>query len=358
MITPLRCGVDTLEVTFGGELPEEFVRDLQARKDKAQLLGTAQEVMLSGEMFYVQPKGRGFYSFVCRNEDMDVMFGTVGVRYPMMVSCSAYGLARRGVDMIWSRARMIGSDVGCIAHNVSRIDVALDFEGWVPNFEEMRHVVCKANFRPIYPSVDNPQTFQFGSGGVVVRIYDKTQQARDCDKGWWVFVWRICPGFDESLPVWRAEVQVRGPVLRELGLRSPAAVLDRIDAIFDYGLRWASLRVPGTDSNLSRCPEHPAWEALRTSQMRSEPLSRVRQARQLATYQSLVPRMRSLVVSAALSLETDDFWTATESLTHDAFMSIEPLGAQEGEDKSSKAADLRAFQALLAARRRKLSGPF
>jgi hypothetical protein len=358
VITPLRCGVDTLEATFEGELPDGFVDDLNRRKQLAQLHDEPQEVMLNGEMFYVQPKGRGFYSLVLRNQDMDLLFGSAGLRYPMSAVFSSYGLARRGVDNLWSIAESIGAAADCFPYSISRIDVAIDFQGWVPTFEEMRSVVCKTDFHPVYPSVDNPQTFQFGKGDVVVRVYDKTKQAHDCDKSWWVFIWRLCSGFDQSLPVWRAEVQVRRPVLKELGLTSPAEVFERIDAIFDYGLRWASLRVPGSDSNLTRCEEHPAWETLRHFQMRSEPLSRVRQARRLASYQSLIPRMRSLIVSGALCLETEDFWTAAKVLTQDAYMSIEPLSARDARGMSAQDADLQAFQALLVARRRKLSGEF
>ena len=337
-------------------MPEEFLDDLNARKEKAQRKGEPQEVMLNGETFYVQPKGRGFYSLVVRNRNMDLLFGSAGLRYPMFVVFSAYGLASRGVDSLWSVAASIGAAVDCFPYSVSRMDVAVDFQGWVPSFEEMRSMVCKSDFHPVYPNVDNPQTFQFGKGDVVVRVYDKTKQAHDCDKSWWVFVWRLCSGFDESLPTWRAEVQVRGPVLKELGLTSPAEVFERIDAIFDYGLSWASLRVPGSDSNLRRCEEHPEWTALRSFRMRSKPLARVRQARQLASYQSLIPRMRSLVVSAALWMESEDFWTVARALTQDAYMSIEPLDSQEAKGMSGKDADAEAFKALLAARRRKKSG--
>ena len=359
MITPLRCGVDTLEITFAGKLPKEFHVGLYDLKAKAQAEDAPQELMLGGEMFYLQPKGRGFYAFVCRNAEMDVLFGTVGLLFPISVRFSAYGLARRGVDSLMQLARTIGSDVKCSPHQVSRLDVALDFQGWVPTFDEMRNVVCKAQFRPVYPNVETPSTFQFGKGDVVVRLYDKTRQAHDCDKSWWVFVWRISRGYDESAPVWRAEVQLRGPALRELDLGSPTAALEHLGDAFDYGLRWASLRVPGSDSNLRRCPEHPAWETLRTSQVRSEPLSRVRPARQLALYQSLVSRMLSVIVSAALVLETDDFSTAARTLLRDAHGSIVSIRAsREDEDSSGLADDQRGFEALLAARRRQVSDEF
>ena len=359
MISPLRCGVDTLEVTFEGELSEEFVEELERRKGDAQAQDMPIAVLLGGETFYLHPKGRGFYSLVCRNADMDVLFGSAGLHYPMSARFSAYGLARRGVNDLWKLACSIGESVGCTPRNVSRIDVAVDFQGWVPTFDEMRNVVCKTEFRPVYPSVDKPQTFQFGKGDIVVRLYDKTQQARDCDKKWWVLVWRLCRGFDPILPVWRAEVQVRGQVLRELGLLSPGMVFDNLDAIFDFGLRWASLRVPCGDSNLSRCAEHPAWEDLRGFQVSPQPLARVRQGRRLAVYQSLIARMLSLAVSASLALGTDDFWTAARQLTEDAYLSIEPVRAEEHDsDKSRDGADHRGFEALLAVRRRRLSDEF
>lgn len=323
MITPIRCGVDTLEATFAGTLDEEFVTDLQVRKERAQARGEADEVMICGEMLHLLPKGAGLWPYVLRSDALIIRLGTAKNVPAMSVRLLAHGLAECGVDILWAKAREIADALGLVFQNCSRLDVALDYQGDWFTFEEMLNVVCPANFRPVYPNTTKPQTFQFGKGDIVVRIYDKSAEIAANDHPWWVYVWRVSEDYSQELPVYRVEAQVRGPILRELGLRTVDKCVESLPELFDYALRWCSLRSPSEDSNKSRWPEDPRWTALRTASAPTRSLSRVRPARALMGYDAAVKRFVGTIASAGAAVGSTDYWALAKAITTDAEQRIE-----------------------------------
>lgn len=323
MITPLRCGVDTLEATFSGELEEEFIEELVRRKGLAQTRDCAEEVPLCGSTFQLLPKGMGLWAYVIRNDELLIRLGTGSHIPTMSVRLLAHGLAGRGVDSLWASVLEIAAELGLTYKNCTRLDVAVDFQGEWFTHEEMLSVVCPSTFRPVYPNTVNPQTFQFGKGQIVVRLYDKTAEIAAKNHGWWKFVWRLCDGYTDGEPVYRAEVQLRGPVLKELGFGSMNALLASLPELFAYGLTWCSLRVPSPDTNRSRWPEDPRWTLLRTAFHPSAPLGRVRPACTIIEYDAVVKRFVSLISSAGAAVDSDDYWQLSRAITSDAEQRIE-----------------------------------
>ena len=323
MITPLRCGVDTLEATFFGELSPEIVEALKGCKEEAQAKDMGVEITLGRNTFHVMPKGAGLWPYVIRNDNLLIRLGTARNLPPMSVRLLAEGLASLGADRLWAQAQEIGHDLGLTARNCSRVDIALDFQGERFTFEEMLNVVCPASFRPVYPNTVNPQTFQFGKGAIVVRLYDKTAEIAGKDNRWWPFVWRLADGYHEGEPVYRAEVQLRGVALKELGYQGVDSVIAGIRELFSYGLTWCSLRTPNADSNRSRWPEEPRWAMLRTAFPPSHALGRTRPVSVLIEYDAVVKRYVSLVTSAGASTGNTDFWELSRMITTDAEQLIE-----------------------------------
>lgn len=323
MITPLRCGVDTLEATFAGELSEEIVEELERRKKLAQATGETNELLLAGMTFHMSPKGGGFWAYSMRNDEMIVQLGTAKNLPPMKVHLLARGLAEVGVSKLWSKAREIADELGLKFQNCTRVDVALDFQGDFLTFEESLNITCDAPFRPVYPNTVQPETYQFGKGDIVVRLYRKSIEIAAKGKEWWVFVWRLCDGYQEGEPVHRAEVQLRGKVLREYGMHSVEEVIDSLPELFAAGLEWCSLRVPTDDSNKSRWPEDPRWTALRTAFNPSRALGRVRPAQAIIEYDKAVKRMVALIVYAGVAVDSTDYWSLAQALTTDAEQLIE-----------------------------------
>lgn len=323
MITALRCGVDTLEATFEGTLDPEFVEELERRKTRAQQVNEADQTMLAGMPFDLLPKGQGFWPYMLRNEEMIVWLGVAKHVPAMKVRLLAEGLASMGADKLWAKAREVADDLGLVFRSCSRLDIALDWQGHWFTPEEMRHIVCPSGFRPVYPSIDKPETYQFGQQDMVVRVYNKSVEIVKHRHEWWKLIWRICPGYDAGLPVYRVETQMRGPVLRELGYGSVERIFDELPEIFSYGLTWCSLRVPTDGINTGRWLEDPRWEALRTAFAPSKPLGRVRPAKQLLSYDASVKRFVGLITSAGASLENDDYWGLARAITTDAERLIE-----------------------------------
>jgi hypothetical protein len=200
--------------------------------------------------------------------------------------------------------------------NLTRIDVAVDFQGWAPTFEEMQNVVCKSSFRPVYPNTFSPETFQFGKGNVVLRVYDKTKEIAVKNHLWWHNVWQLC-GYDPALPVWRAEVQLRSAALKEMNMRHVDTALANIYGLYTYGLDWCSLRLPAADSNLRRAPEHPAWIDLREKFAPAHSLGRIRPVTQCLDYDAAVARISGLFASAAVAAEIQDYDEVCEALKLD-----------------------------------------
>ena len=80
-----------------------------------------------------------------------------------------------GVDALWAKIVEIGTEFG-LTLATSRDRRGRGLPGVGSDLCRDVQVVCKSNFRPVYPNTVSPQTFQFGKGEVVVRLYDKTAQ--------------------------------------------------------------------------------------------------------------------------------------------------------------------------------------
>ncbi len=316
MITPIRCGVDTLEATFSGDLEFWVGKELSRRKRTAQLANTPEPIRLCNENLFVGDRGMRFYDYVVRNRDLMLLFSVGGAMPPMGLRLFAEGLASRGVTELWSKAKEIAKEVEVSPLNLTRIDVAVDFQSWNPSFEEMQHVVCKSSFRPVYPNTKAPETFQFGKGAVVLRLYDKTKEIAVKDKLWWHNVWRLL-GYDPSLPVWRLEVQLRSAALKELGCRDVDTALNDIYALFCYGLDWCSLRASSNDTNLRRATEHPAWIDLREKFAPARSLGRIRPVVSTMSYDAAVGRIAGLLATAAAVTGVTDYDALVQDVAAD-----------------------------------------
>jgi len=323
VISPLRCGVDTLEATFDGEIPEETVEELKRRKGLAIASGDPSRLMLGGQVYYMNPKGGGGWPYSIRNDYMIIRLGTSKHIPKMSVHLLAQGLAELGVATLWSQVLAVADDLELTFRNCTRLDIALDYQGDFFTFEDSLNVTCPSSFRPIYPNTSNPETYQFGKGDMVVRVYRKSVEIAAKDNEWWVFVWRICPGYREGEPVHRVEVQMRGKVLRELGFFTIEQILEGLPELFAYGLEWCSMRVPTADSNRSRWPEDPRWTALRTASSPARELRRIRSAAAIISYDKAVKRLVSVCSYAGAAVGSTDYWHLAQMLTTDAEQLIE-----------------------------------
>lgn len=336
-VRPLRCDIDTLEASMTGEVPEEVIDTLERLKQIAQDKEEPQPYVVEGIELFVLPRGRGKLPFVLVTNDYHLLLSKSS--FPSMVKLLQRGLASRGAEALLREVETVARHFGLLLLNCTRIDVACDFQGWVPTFDEMRHVVCPSSFRPIYPNTEHPETYYFGKGAIVVRVYDKTKEIAASNKAWWQVVWRTSRHYVKDEPVWRVEVQMRSQALKEFGCRSVQSALENVHGVFEAGLKWCSVRVPSADSNRSRWPDHPAWAYLLRSYQPGQPLGRVKPAVQLMEYDQQVKRILSVVTSAAVTLQNDDY----EQVFRLLFDDVEGYIAREGLE----------FKQLVESKRRK-----
>lgn len=183
---------------------------------------------------------------------------------------------------------------------VSRLDLACDFAGWLPTPELLESIVGRVIRRdPIYehhtelgeeaprrkPFAKLHNTgrtftgFTFGGGPLLCRLYDKTVELRRSGKKWFEPKWAAAGwrGVEEDGHVWRLEFQVRRDSLRHaelsfaddaLEMRSWADVKRGLDGLWQYlTQKWLSYRLPRTKER--RVIYHPRWEVLQGASFNS-----------------------------------------------------------------------------------------
>lgn len=141
---------------------------------------------------------------------------------------------------------------------LSRVDFTFDFLLPVVDFDE-DSFVSLASKDAQHRRDRKVQTFKFGEGDVVLRVYDKCAEVRESSgKTWFHDLWG---GVTEH--VWRIEFQVRKALLRRFGIRTFADLFDSCGDVLRYLVtEHTTLRVRQADSNRSRWPLHPLWALL------------------------------------------------------------------------------------------------
>lgn len=297
----LWSGFDTLEITWSGAVFEPWQGLLDGAKVNARDTLRSNAVRLGGECLYVQRSGLKPWAWVLVGPDYHLRLG----RGAPAASCRllSVGLTAHGPERLVARVERVLESVGAFGRpRVSRADVAMDFQGWVPGAGTMtRSVVCPASFRPVYPSIEAPETFQFGRGAVVARVYNKSAEVR-AKPSHWPSYWSSCEAYSAERDVWRVEFQYRRDALRELGVVTPDDALSSARGLMEYGLRWCSVRKRTGDSNVRRRPVHPAWEQIGAFFSVSEPLQRVLDGPGEGGAVALVPQISGLLVSVGAHL--------------------------------------------------------
>jgi len=244
-VSVLWCGIDTLEASYRAVLDPGLVDTLEELKAAAQRDEAPQPLEIGGYQASVQARGLKRWRFLVTGEDLHLRLSPTGTAPNISVRLLSLGLLALGHERLFALAEELACSCGHVSRlGLSRLDVACDFQGFVPTFADAQRIVCRASYRPIYPNTENPETFYFGCGAIVVRLYNKTREIAQSGKGYWRTVWERHPGFDAERDVWRFELQLRREALDELGCRDPEAAFANLERLLGFGLDWANLRVP------------------------------------------------------------------------------------------------------------------
>ena len=263
--TLLISGLDSLYVSYYLDTATGLLdwEDLAYRKERVGRDRNAkfEKLTLGTETFALQAFGRHPYKYVLANKEFEVRLGE-----RMSPSCHVQyfseALWHWGVDALTARFARWCDSVGLIPTRpevMSRADFAFDYHLPVVDFVT-EDFVSRAAKDGQWRQHGDYQTFQFGQGMVVVRVYDKVAEIeQQSEKAWFFDLWGRKDG------VWRVEFQIRNERLKEGGIKTVKDLKElQGDVLRELAGKHTTLRRPNGDSNRSRWPLHPLWQALQT----------------------------------------------------------------------------------------------
>jgi len=259
----LLWGLDSLYVSYFFRAKQSQIDwdDLAYRKERLRADGNAEgaEISLGSQRFMLQPYGSKPYSYVLRNRTFVVRLAE-NLNPCCNVQFLSEGLWKHGVSSILTQFDLWAESVDLSSSRlatVGRADWAFDFGLKTVNFNE-DCFVSLASKDAKHRKDGRPQTFTFGNGDKVVRVYDKVAEIQEASgKTYFYELW----GQEEN--VWRVEFQVRGDGLKEAGIRAlPDLFAGEAELLRHLARKHTSLRLPSQDGNRSRWPFHSLWSAL------------------------------------------------------------------------------------------------
>jgi hypothetical protein len=308
----LWSGIDTLEAFFRGNLREGLAEKLQQAKEQAQAEEMSVPFQIGDQLLFVAPTGVKPWAWLLTSEDLHLRLSASRKVPTASTRLTARGLVTQGHEALYDLAASLAGQFGARTEGgLSRLDLAVDFQGFEPTLAEMEAVVCSASFRPVYPNLKKPETFQFGKGDIVVRIYNKTKELAKSGKTWLEAVWYEHPDYDPTEAVWRFEVQYRRKMLKQLCCTQVADAFAHLSGLLGYALYWCELRVPEGE-NRTRWAVDPRWDELRAATFAGKPLPRVKEEARAVSFAQVAPQVVGLLVSGAAGA---GIWELEEAFT-------------------------------------------
>jgi hypothetical protein len=269
----LRCDVDSLYLSYPGDLAEDWDQKLRSLKLLAQspdLSEAAQAQVTIGEhVFEVRDRGSRRFAYVLEDGWYRLELSAAqSLALPLAyVQIASELLTAHGVENAEKSLRYIVNTLGHVteAPNISRVDLCVDFLTDTPLNDIKEHAwVTRAHQISKHTVQGRFSGWSIGSGGKLsARLYDKTLELQKSHKDYLKPLWTAA-GWQEGQTVWRLEFQYRRDVLKELGIRKIPDLLNNLAGLWRYAIeQWLRLTLPSSsDATQTRWPLHPLWLAL------------------------------------------------------------------------------------------------
>jgi len=265
---PLRWGIDSLYLSYPGQLSESVDANLRALKKLAQDrddVAAKAQYKLGDHVFEVKDKSSGLFAFTLEDNAFQIRLSAHHAKaMPMAyVKVSSHYLAHKTPSEAEAHLRSLLYPLGDVSPpKVSRIDLFVDFASSI-NMEswDRNAWVTKASSVSQYAQDQKFTGWLVGAGSALMaRLYNKTIEIQKSGKLYLESLWREA-GWDGKQSVWRLEFQFKREVLDQLSLNSLPAVLDNRNGMWSYVMtEWLKLTMPSeTDKTRSRWPIHPLW---------------------------------------------------------------------------------------------------
>ncbi len=265
----LRWGVDSLYLSYPGELSRESDARLKALKELAQSSAPGEvakaQLPLGSHVFEVKEKGASLFPYILEDGAFRIQLSRPGHKAPMAyVKVSAKYLAHVGPVEAEKHLYAVLSELGDLKEsaNVSRIDLFVDFQSSVDMESWDRGAwVTRASSINAYAVSGNFSGWSVGLGGIIsARLYNKLLEIVVSGKDWILPLWQKA-GWEASGMVWRLEFELKREVLTQKGLSKLYQVLGNLNGLWSYATtEWLRLTIPSDDDKTrSRWPIHPLW---------------------------------------------------------------------------------------------------
>jgi hypothetical protein len=281
-------GIDSYVANVRGKVRWDFLALLPDAKEDAETAGGLALAPLPpflGENLTIKNHGGGTFAYLLGNADVVVKVRKAD-HAPMLaaaqVELSSACLHRLGhVEALRALDAWVGVWAPRADLQVSEVDLCADTQGWQPkaaDFAGSRDrwaFVCPAERPTLIPYDDYYGYVRFGTGGqqgsrsgaapIQAAFYDKTDEIRTHDKGWFVPLWSRSADYKEDEVVTRVEYRYRREFLKERGIETQEQLLSSLGALWLAGLEWCRYCVPaveGGDTNRSRLEVRQEWQVL------------------------------------------------------------------------------------------------
>ena len=324
----LRWGVDSLYLSFKGEIAKGIQKKLDALKLCAQSPDPAEkakaQLLVGNHAFMVHDRGAGKFAYVISDPCFRISISKESSKsLPMAyVKLSARYLSSvtplEGLKAVIAILETIG-DVDQDP-SVSRIDLFADFVSHVDMESWGRESwVTRADAMGQYAEGQKFTGWCIGTGGpVMMRLYDKNLEIEKSGSQYVRTLWDA-GGWKDGEPVWRLEFEFKKESLTKFGLDRFMSVMEQLNGLWTYAMDdWLRLCVPNPeDATRSRWPVHPVWAALSSLDFGSPDMPKLKRVvvTNKPTIESVVRRCIAGLVSLMAMKSIVDLSEGTECLS-------------------------------------------
>jgi len=317
-------GIDTLVIGFSiqsyvGANNFEALTEAKSKAGEKQFDKKGCGVEWLGTEFNMAARGAMGYEWVMRNADVTVCIAREargGSIVPeVYVTFSSQNLWTNGLDGAvmmfkrWLSRWAVISDT-----KISRADLCLDIAMPFPVIDIKSEIVSRARKKrrvnelvKIEHHVEcrRDTGYRFGSGDLVGRFYDKTNEIKVSQKEWMREVWKV-EGWDGETPVVRYEFQCRRNFLKEMSANSFEELKERLADIWRYCTHdWLRVCDQGANTNQSRWKSKDYWTLIQQSfSLFGQAYGVLRMKSKKVCYDHLLKQIRGCCVSAVAVLSS------------------------------------------------------
>lgn len=269
----IRHGIDSLYVSYPGQLSELMEKHLGALKQRAQSdsesVAANAQLSLGEHLFAVLDRGRKRFAYLLDDNWFSIAVSSRAAKaMPLAhVQISSELITAVGIPEAMQHLDAVINRLGvCGQPTVSRADLFADFITDVDFEKSPKNAwVKRCKKRALYDDDDRFTGIAFGQGGKIsARLYDKTHEILKSKKDYLKPIWAAA-GWQEGQTVWRLEFQVRREALPETVTSSIERFVQH-QSIFVWSYctsEWLRLTIPNAnDETRSRWPNHALWDAL------------------------------------------------------------------------------------------------